>query len=114
MRARRLLAALACLTLVGCSSTAGAASSAAPVRTNQVDLPPSYQFAPARIEVAPGTTVTWTNHDNFTHSVQVNGQSEVHMMKPGESARITFNTPGSFDYVCTLHTQNMKGTVVVS
>jgi plastocyanin len=114
MRARRALAALACLALIGCSSPAGAAtSSAAPVRTNQVDLPPSYKFEPANIQVAPGTTVTWTNHDNFTHTVQVQGQSDVHTMRPGESAQITFTTPGTYSYVCTLHTQNMKGTVQV-
>jgi plastocyanin len=114
MRARNALAALACLALIGCSSPAGAASSAAPARTSQVDLPPSYKFEPASIQVAPGTTVTWTNHDNFTHTVQVQGQSEVHSMRPGETAQITFTTPGTYSYLCTLHTQNMKGTVQVS
>ena len=79
-----------------------------------VDLPPSYVFQPANITVKAGTTVTWTNHDNFTHSVLVNGQSDVHMMKPGESAQITFATPGQYHYVCTLHTQNMQGTVTVT
>ena len=99
--------------LAGCASGSSAAS--APVRTNQVDLPPSYVFRPATIEVPAGTTVTWTNHDNFTHSiqVQVQGQSEVHMLNPGQSTQITFDAPGTYPYVCTLHTQNMKGTVVV-
>ena len=113
-RTSRVLVAVACLTLVGCSSAVGAASSAAPTRTNQVDLPTSYKFVPANIQVSPGTTVTWTNHDNFTHTVQVEGQSDVHTLRPGESTQITFSTPGTFNYVCTLHTQNMKGTVVVS
>ena len=114
MRARNALAALACLALIGCSSPAGAASSAAPARTSQVDLPPSYKFEPASIQVVPGTTVTWTNHDNFTHTVQVQGESEVHSMRPGETAQITFTSPGTYSYLCTLHTQNMKGTVQVS
>jgi len=91
-----------------------ATNASKPVRTAQVDLPPSYLFAPTAIEVAPGTTVTWTNHDNFTHSVQVQGQSEVHMLRPGETTQIRFDQPGSFPYVCTLHTQNMHGTVVVT
>ena len=68
----------------------------------------------AGIQVVPGTTVTWTNHDNFTHTVQVEGQSEVHSMRPGETAQITFTNPGTYSYLCTLHTQNMKGTVQVS
>lgn len=110
-----LLVVLAGLALVGCSSAAsGAAGSAAPARTTQVDLPPSYQFAPTRIQVSTGSTVTWTNHDNFTHSVQVQGESEVHMMRPGETAEVTFSAPGTFNYLCTLHAQNMKGTVLVS
>ena len=66
----------------------------------------------------PGTIITWTNHDNFTHSVQVHGQpagvdANVHMVSPGQSTQITFDQPGTYQYVCTLHTQNMKGTVVV-
>jgi plastocyanin len=102
--------------LAGCSgtSTSTASASTAAVQTNQVDLPPSYQFSPTHIQVARGTTVTWTNHDNFTHSVQVQGQSEVHTMRPGETAQITFDTAGDFQYVCTFHTQNMKGTVTVT
>jgi plastocyanin len=114
MRKLSVLLGLAGLLLTACSSAGGGSASAAAVRTNQVDLPPSYQFSPTRIQVAPGTTVTWTNHDNFTHTVQVDGQSTVYTMRPGESAQITFSTPGTFNYVCTLHTQNMKGTVSVS
>ena len=48
-----------------------------PVRTSQMDLPPSYQFALASIEVAPGITITWTNHDNSTHSVRVEGPEQL-------------------------------------
>jgi plastocyanin len=106
------LLAVMSLGLVACSA-GNRTASAAPARTTQVDLPPSYVFQPAVVEVAHGSTVTWTNHDNFTHSVLVQGQSDVHMMKPGEAAQITFDQPGRYDYVCTLHTQNMRGTVIV-
>ncbi len=108
----------ACLALAGCgaSTTATAAAKSAAVKTTSVDLPPSYVFKPDVIEVSAGSTVTWTNHDNFTHSVQVSGQdvdTSVHMMSPGQTAQVTFSRPGTYSYVCTLHTQNMKGTVVV-
>ncbi len=102
------------LALTACARQA---TPTAAVSTNVVDLPPSYKFAPDHITVAAGSTVTWTNHDNFTHSVLVaglDGQSDVHMMRPGESAQITFSTPGEYHYVCTLHTQNMQGTVTVT
>ncbi|HEX8968234.1 MAG TPA: plastocyanin/azurin family copper-binding protein [Chloroflexota bacterium] len=119
---RKDLAALVLLTLLlagvvegGCTAPATASQAAGDVvRTAQVDLPPSYLFAPAHISVSAGTNVTWTNHDNFSHSVQVDGQSEVHLMRPGEQAQITFASPGVYHYVCTLHTQNMQGTVTVT
>ncbi len=103
-----------CVLLTGCS--AGASTAAAPTRTATVDLPPSYVFKPDAIEVKAGTSVTWTNHDNFTHSVQVQGQgvdASVHMLSPGQTTSITFSAPGTYNYICTLHAQNMKGTVVV-
>jgi plastocyanin len=102
-----------CLFAAGCARP-GAAQSEPAVDTVQVDLPPSYKFAPASIRVSSGSTVTWTNHDNFTHSVQINGQTDVHMLTPGQATQITFSTPGEYDYVCTLHTQNMRGHVTVT
>jgi plastocyanin len=104
------------LLLVGCARQSSAAAPPPNVaaHTSTVDLPPSYRFEPAHITVTAGTTVTWTNHDNFTHSVQVDGQSEVHMLRPGESAQILFSTPGEYHYVCTLHTQNMQGSITVT
>jgi plastocyanin len=109
-----LLLVLASLLLAGCSGANAGAAAQPATRTDRVDLPPSYKFEPQHIQVAPGTTVTWTNHDNFTHSVQVQGQSDVHVLRPGESAQITFSQPGEYPYVCTFHTQNMKGTVTVA
>jgi plastocyanin len=87
--------------------------SAAPVHTSRVDLPPSYRFDPPVIEVPAGTTVTWTNRDNFTHSVQVDG-GQVHDIKPGQAVSIAFDEPGEYAYRCTYHAQNMKGKVLVT
>ena len=114
---RALIAAVfAASTLaVGACSTAG--GSAAPVATDKVDLPASYKFAPAAITVRAGTTVTWTNDDHFTHSVQIlDGglPSDPHVMEPGQTTTVTFTTPGTIHYQCHLHPQNMKGTVTVT
>ena len=111
MSARISLLALA-LLLVGC----GGEASGAPVATNRVDLPPSYLFSPANISVKAGTTVTWTNHDNFTHSVRIPAQNGkvVGTMHPGQSVTFTFSSAGTYKYDCSFHPQNMKGTVVVT
>jgi plastocyanin len=102
---------LAVLVLASCS----AAQPTAPVATNKVDLPPSYKFVPANITVPAGTEVTWTNNDNFTHSVRLlDDGGAVMNMKPGESVSFTFTTPGLRHYDCSFHSQNMKGTVLVT
>jgi plastocyanin len=102
---------LAVLVLASCS----AAQPTAPVATNKVDLPPSYKFVPANITVPAGTEVTWTNNDNFTHSVRLlDDGGAVMNMKPGESVSFTFTTPGLRHYDCSFHSQNMMGTVLVT
>jgi plastocyanin len=105
------------LAAAGCSGGSGGASAVAPVATTTVDLPPSYRFAPAAISVAAGATVTWTNHDHFSHSVAfLDGglPSQPMEMKPGAAVTFTFATAGAYRYQCSLHPQNMQGTVVVT
>ena len=107
---RPALAVLVALLLAACGQVA---TPAAPVATNQVDLPRSYRFAPEDITVPTGTEVTWTNNDNFTHSVRLLDSGAVKMMKPGESVTETFTTPGFYRYDCSLHPSDMKGSVLV-
>ena len=68
----------------------------------------------ADFRIKAGSAVTWTNTDNFTHSVHVakGGFPDLNLA-PGQSGSITFSEPGEYDYVCTFHAQNMKGKVVV-
>jgi plastocyanin len=111
-RFRSIAVAAAGMAILGAGCSGNAAAGSAPVATEQVDLPASYRFEPAVIQVHAGATVIWTNHDHFTHSVQVEG-GEVHVMKPEESASLTFDAPGEHPYLCTFHSQNMKGKVIV-
>ena len=99
----------ACLAAAGCG---GAGESSEPVATTEVAMAKSYRFDPKTIEIEAGDTVTWTNEDNFTHTVQVDGQED-HKVGQGESVEITFDEPGSYHYVCTLHRHDMDGTVIV-
>ena len=71
----------------------------------------SYRFDPKRSR-SSGRAVTWTNEDNFTHAVQVDGQED-HKVERGESVSVAFETPGTYHYVCTLHSQDMEGEVIV-
>jgi plastocyanin len=105
-----LVTALAASALA--ASCGGPGESGEPVATTEVKMVKSYRFDPKTIEVEAGATVTWTNEDNFTHTVQVDGQED-HKVEPGERVSITFDEPGTYDYVCTLHRQDMDGEVIV-
>ena len=110
--AAALLGVLA-LAAIGCASSDAGSANASPVATTTVDLPKSYKFEPAAITVKAGSTVTWTNDDNFTHSVRLAGAQPL-VMKPGERVTQTFDTPGTYQYDCSFHPKDMKGTVVVT
>jgi plastocyanin len=106
---RTLVALTAVLLAAGCG---GSDEPATPVATTHVSMAKSYRFDPGRIEVAAGDRVTWTNDDNFTHTVHVDGRED-HKVGQGESVSIAFPTPGTYHYVCTLHRQDMEGEVIV-
>jgi plastocyanin len=101
----------AALLLSACASQAPAE----PVATDQVDMPPSYKFVPEVITVVDGTTVTWTNNDNFTHSVRLlDDGGDVMVVRPGASVSYTFTGAGEHHYDCSFHPQDMKGSVIVT
>jgi plastocyanin len=102
-----LLAAI--VVAVGCAAT----GSTDPVATNDVSMAKSYRFDPNTIRIKAGDTVTWTNNDNFTHTVKVDGQGD-HKVGRGDSVSISFDKPGRYHYVCTLHSNDMSGTVIVT
>jgi len=111
---RTALGVALALTLAAGAACGGAAASNT-TTTNHIDLPRSYLFSPADITVKAGTTVTWTNSDQFTHSVRLVDTGEVlGILKPGDTLTHVFDKPGSYKYDCSFHPQNMHGTVTVT
>jgi plastocyanin len=107
------LGAVALAAALALTAGCGESESAEPVATTEVAMVKSYRFDPKVIEVDAGESVTWTNDDNFTHNVAFEG-SEPMKMSPGDSTTRTFDRAGTFPYVCTLHPQDMQGTVEVT
>ncbi len=74
---------------------------------------------PAVDTVAVGGTVTWTwtTTGGIAHSVQSLGSpsfpSSVVMTGDGKSYTAPFSTPGTYQYDCAVHGQQMTGTIVV-
>lgn len=109
---RRALYAVPVLAATLVAAGCGATRSTTPVETTQVTMAKSYMFSPQTVEIHAGQSVTWTNDDNFTHTVKVDGQPD-HTVRRGASVSIRFPAAGTFHYVCTLHSHDMHGTVIV-
>lgn len=112
----RLLGASALVLLLPVMACTGAdRAGAEPVATDRVRLPKSYRFVPAAITVPAGDVVTWTNSDNFTHSVRLlDDGGAILVMRPGDSVRFTFTTPGVHRYDCSFHPHDMTGAIAVT
>jgi plastocyanin len=72
-----------------------------------------FMFRPARLEIAAGTTVVWTNGGQVLHTVTAeDGRFDSGPIEPGERRGITFSRPGTFTFHCTPH-PFMRGEIVV-
>ena len=88
------------------------ASQRAPAADSKVQID-QYAFLPQRITVKPGTTVTWTNDDDDSHTVASSSKLfKSKALDTGDKFSFTFTTPGRYDYFCSLH-PHMMGAVVV-
>ena len=101
------------IALAAAALAAGAlASQGAPAADAKVQID-QYAFLPQRITVKPGTTVTWTNDDDDSHTVASSGKVfKSKALDTADKFSFTFTTPGTYDYFCSVH-PHMTGAVVV-
>ena len=75
-----------------------------------------YAFAPGRLVIAPGTRVTFVNHDGAAHTASAHPTGaagfDTGTINPGRRATLTFAKPGTYTYLCQFHAF-MHGTIVV-
>jgi plastocyanin len=96
------------------SPEAAAESEAGTASTESEVTIESFTFSPETLEIAAGTTVTWTNNDEAMHTATADdGSFDTGAINQGESASVTFDEPGTYTYTCTFH-PGMKGTIVVT
>ncbi len=73
----------------------------------------SFSFGPGTVTVPRGTTVTWTNKDDDTHTVVSDSKLfKSPALDTDDTFTFTFGQAGTFKYYCTLHPY-MQGTVIV-
>jgi len=92
----------------GGPETTGSASRRGEVRID------SFRFEPTTLNVTPGTVIVWTNEDSAPHTATANDDSfDTGRLDEGESGEVTFDRPGTFEYVCDFHSW-MEGRIVVA
>jgi plastocyanin len=74
----------------------------------------NYSYHSATITAAPGTKVTFTNHDPTSHTATSTKTAfDTGTVKPRRSATILLTKLGTYTYYCQFHAF-MHGTIVVN
>jgi plastocyanin len=103
--------------LAACSSSSspsGGDSSTGSAATGNTVAVKGFAFSPKSLSVDKGTTVTWKFGDSVAHNVDStnNAFPKSKDLTSGGTYSFTFNTPGTYNYICSIHTY-MKGSVTV-
>src|SRR5579864_3984130 len=73
----------------------------------------NFTFAPQKLTVKAGTTITWVNQDDIPHTVVATSLAfRSKALDTDDKFTFTFSTPGTYEYFCSLH-PHMTGTIVV-
>lgn len=73
-----------------------------------------FQYKPDNLKVKAGTKVTFTNKDEFAHTVTAKDEAyDSGNMAKDAVFEHTYDEPGTYDYFCSIHVY-MTGTVTVA
>ena len=129
---RSLWAGAAMLAALGGCAHGGPAYGPAPADATVVTMTNTFAFSPELVRIAKGGTVEWRNMSFDTHTVTDDpgsGKGRKGMalpvgaaafdsgkVGPGQIYRVTFTTPGVYNYICLPHYDifGMAGAVVVA
>ena len=127
-----VLVATAALALAACSSSGATAAPASQPAASAPAAPASAaaggtcsegtgsgtaaeikDFAfPTGLSVASGSAISWTNGDSADHTVTFDDGSCNTPVKAGSTVTVTYSTPGTHAFHCTIHPQ-MTGSLEV-
>lgn len=107
------VAVLSAGLLTSCSSSGSKAKSGGST-ANTVAVK-GFAFSPTSLTVNTGTKVTWKFEDSTAHNVDStsNAFPKSKDISSGGSYSFTFNTAGTYSYICSIH-PFMKGSLTVT
>ena len=72
-----------------------------------------FEFAPSKVTIKVGGTVTWTNDGPSAHTITADdGSFDSGQLQEGKTFSRTYDSIGTFSYHCSIH-PSMKAQVVV-
>jgi YVTN family beta-propeller protein len=75
----------------------------------------NFAFEPAQVTVSVGQTLTWQNDDGAPHGVVFKDASAgIDLLLPGKAFARSFDKPGVYDYVCSVHPYMTARVTVVA
>jgi plastocyanin len=121
---------IAMLTLVaatGCSKSSKSAADTTTTAASSTTVAPAvnqgavvsvseYDFSAPSVTIKAGQEVVWHNEGNVAHTVTETSGHDFNSSEidPGQTYVQTFDKPGTYTYICSIHPDRMKGTVVVT
>jgi plastocyanin len=71
----------------------------------------NYHFQPSKLHVSKGSTVHWKWSSDAKHNVTFKSLGKHSATTANGSYHLTFNKPGTYRFLCTIH--HFKGKIVV-
>jgi plastocyanin len=114
------------MAAVGCSSSSKSAATtttkattttAKSVNAGAVITISEFMFNPASATIKAGQSIEWKNDGNVAHTVTETSTPRTFAsadINPGQTYTQTFDKPGTYNYVCSIHPDRMQGTIVVT
>jgi plastocyanin len=112
---------LAAVTVLGVTAASPAAPQKPPVKVTVND----FYFAPTAVTIKKGRSVkwVWSSYNTYPHDVhlkkgpanlkQKGSYSTKTSAVAGAHFQKTFETPGTYKYICTIHPDEMRMTITV-
>ncbi len=91
----------------------GASPAAAPTQHVRLTIGDNL-FFPAEISVPAGTEITWLNTGQTRHTTTASGLWDSGPIEPGGRWSAVFRVPGTYDYICTIHPDEMHGRLTIT
>ena len=83
------------------------------VRAQKIEML-DFEFSPPAVTIATGGKITWINQGQAPHDATADDDSfGTGTIDPGKLKAETFDEPGTYSYICTIHPQ-MTGTIEVA